>query len=303
MALVLFILGNIYVSNITDERNSILKQKLSLTADKIEDVIESRLFMLDELESHVRVSPQIDQSHFEILAQTMLKRDPSLRSLQLARNSVISHIYPLTNNEAALGHDLLGDIKRKSDVLLAYQSNTATIAGPLNLRQGGSALIVRQPINIKNPVNQVTKIWGLSILILDWDELLQETDLLSLGDEQIGIRKRVANIWQPAFWGNNDLFSDSEKAVVMVDIRLPNSVWQLAMKTDTKSSTFLSYIVLIVCIIIVLLIYFFRQAIHKLTWTGPIALAGAFVLLSAVITGLSYYSINNQHRQELLEQA
>lgn len=103
--------------------------------------------------------------------------------------------------------------------------------------------------------------------------------------------------------GNNDLFSDSEKAVVMVDIRLPNSVWQLAMKTDTKSSTFLSYIVLIVCIIIVLLIYFFRQAIHKLTWTGPIALAGAFVLLSAVITGLSYYSINNQHRQELLEQA
>jgi sensor domain CHASE-containing protein len=201
MALVLFILGNIYVSNITDERNSILKQKLSLTADKIEDVIESRLFMLDELESHVRVSPQIDQSHFEILAQTMLKRDPSLRSLQLARNSVISHIYPLTNNEAALGHDLLGDIKRKSDVLLAYQSNTATIAGPLNLRQGGSALIVRQPINIKNPVNQVTKIWGLSILILDWDELLQETDLLSLGDEQIGIRKRVANIWQPAFWG------------------------------------------------------------------------------------------------------
>jgi diguanylate cyclase (GGDEF)-like protein len=303
MAVVLFLLGNIYVSNITDERNSILKQKLSLTADKIEDVIESRLFMLDELESHVRVSPQIDQSHFEILAQTMLKRDPSLRSLQLARNSVISHIYPLTNNEAALGHDLLGDIKRKSDVLLAYQSNTATIAGPLNLRQGGSALIVRQPINIKNPVNQVTKIWGLSILILDWDELLQETDLLSLGDEQIGIRKRVANIWQPAFWGNNDLFSDSEKAVVMVDIRLPNSVWQLAMKTDTKSSTFLSYIVLIVCIIIVLLIYFFRQAIHKLTWTGPIALAGAFVLLSAVITGLSYYSINNQHRQELLEQA
>jgi hypothetical protein len=60
MAVVLFILGNIYVSNITDERNSILKQKLSLTADKIEDVIESRLFMLDELESHVRVSPQID---------------------------------------------------------------------------------------------------------------------------------------------------------------------------------------------------------------------------------------------------
>ncbi|WP_191321740.1 CHASE domain-containing protein [Colwellia sp. C1TZA3] len=190
----LFLLSNIYISNVADERNSILKQKLALMADKIEDSIESRLFMLDELESYVQVSPELDQSDFEVFAHTMFERDPSLRSLQLARNSVLSHIYPLTNNKAALGHDLLADENRKADVLLAYQSNAATISGPLNLRQGGLALVVRQPVNIKNNANQSTQSWGLSILLLDWDELLQETDLLSLaGEQSLALRKQVGN--------------------------------------------------------------------------------------------------------------
>ena len=300
----LFLLSNIYISNVANERNNILKQKLSLMSDKIEDSIDSRLFMLDELESYVQLSPEIDQSDFAVIAHSMFERQPSLRSLQLARNSVLSHIYPLSNNKAALGHDLLADANRKSDVLLAYQSNTATISGPLNLRQGGLALIVRQPVHIKNKVNQTTQIWGLSILVLDWDELLQETDLLSLGNEQsLALRKRINNRWQPAFWGNNDLFIEAEKTAVMVDIDLPNSVWQLAIKQNTKPLTLISNIVIVACMAIVLLICFFRQMLYKLTWTGPAALAGVFILLSAVITGLSYYSINNEQRQQLLEKA
>ncbi|WP_146879601.1 EAL domain-containing protein [Colwellia sp. C1TZA3] len=89
----------------------------------------------------------------------------------------------------------------------------------------------------------------------------------------------------------------------MVDIDLPNSVWQLVIKQDTKPLTLISNIVILACMAMVLLIYFFRQMLYKLTWTGPAALAGSFILLCAVIIGLSYYSINNEQRQQLLEKA
>lgn len=300
---VLLFASNIYITNEDEERNSILKQQLSITADKIEDIIESRLYILDELESYVRVMPEIDQAAFEVLAQTMLERDPVVRSLQLARNSVISHIYPVTNNEEALGHFLLDDANQKADVLLMYKLHTATISGPLKLRQGGKGLVVRQPISINNASSELMQNWGLSILIVDWNDILQETDLLSLGDSQsLALRKRIGSSWGSAFWGNDELFTGSDESVI-VDIRLPNCVWQLAINSGTNRTMPISSMVLIVCVIVLLLVYFLLQVIHRLTWKGPAALAGAFILLCGVIAGMSYYSVSNDHRQQLREKA
>ena len=298
----LLVLGNNYISDMEKEQKRVIEQQLSIKADKIEDVIKSRLFMLDVLESHVQDSPNINQSSFQVLAQTILKQDPSVRSLQLARNNIISHIYPLTSNESVFGHDLFNDVKTNANVLLAYQTLAPTIYGPATLRQGNKGLIVRQPIRIKNETDQNITDWGLSILVLDWDEFLQETDLISLGNEQdIALRKRLNNTYQPAFWGNEQLFNDTENTLVTVDVKLPNGLWQLAKKVDNKQLTLLKYTVLVVSIIVVLLICFLRQVVQQLTWAGPAALAGAFILLGAVIIGLSYYSANNANRAKLLD--
>ncbi len=294
---ILLLLGHFYFTDLKHEQRGALTNKLSVTADKIEDIITSRLYMLDELASHVQISPDINQAEFDHLAQSMLERDPSVRSLQLARNSVVSHVYPATGNVAALGHNLLTDITRKADTLLTLRTNTATISGPLTLRQGGTALVVRQPIQIRDNSTHSIETWGLSILVVDWHVILQQTDVLSLANvENLALRKRVDDKWKTAFWGNNKVFDND---VIIVDIQLPNSKWQLALYSPHIRISPLVWVSLIAFFILLLLIYFLLQFSRKLTWIAPAALAAAFALLCTTITGLSYYTISNEHQQEI----
>ncbi len=57
----------------------------------------------------------------------------------LAPNGVVTQIYPLAGNEAAIGHDLLNDPRRRTEARAAIESRKLTLAGPFRLIQGGIA--------------------------------------------------------------------------------------------------------------------------------------------------------------------
>ncbi len=192
--------------------------------------LERELFYA--LSSTYALAAAMDESgsirDFEALAARMLQHYQGIGSLQLAPNAVVSQIYPLEGNEAALGHDLLNDPDRRADVLLAIQTRELTLAGPFELVQGGTAVIGRYPVFLDND-----EFWGLTIALIHLDELLAGSDLLAVAAN--GYDYQLARI-DPAS-DERILFAASTTEAlsnpVVLPIQVANNQWELALAPAT----------------------------------------------------------------------
>lgn len=113
----------------------------SALRERLENALSSRLAVANSLSDVVAVDHEISQSGFRLYAAAM-KRLPSVRSIQLAKDAVVSHVHPLTGNEAAIGHDLLQDPRRRAAVEPAIRERSRILAGPVGLVLGGRPLSV-----------------------------------------------------------------------------------------------------------------------------------------------------------------
>ncbi len=163
------------------------------------------------------------ESHRSYLGAT--GDDPAVRSLQLAPDGVVTHVFPLEGNEAAVGHDLLADPVRGPAVRRAIQERRFVLAGPFELLQGGLGLVGRAPIYESTDESEF---WGFATVVLNFDEIAREVGLTSAnrnglvyalrGRDGLGADGEV-------FWGQDDVF---ERDPVILDVLVPNGTWQLA---------------------------------------------------------------------------
>src|SRR5450830_903210 len=89
---------------------------------------------------------QVD--HFDAVASSMLPFYPGVSVLILAPGGVIRNAVPLAGNEKAIGLDLLKDPVMRQEAQRARSTGQLTLAGPLELRQGGLGLVARLPIHL-----------------------------------------------------------------------------------------------------------------------------------------------------------
>ena len=117
-------------------------------------------------------------SDFERVASSLLRVHESLDSLQLAPDAVVRQIVPLKGNEKAIGHDLLGDAARSTEVRQAIETQKLTLAGPFELVQGGYAIVGRLPVFLDDPnANDSQRFWGLTIGLIRVDKLIHTSAL------------------------------------------------------------------------------------------------------------------------------
>lgn len=165
---------------------------------------------------------------FEALAEEMLRMHAGISSLQLARDGVISAVAPLAPNRSALGHDLLNDGARSREARLAVESRSLTLAGPIELRQGGVAVAARLPVFLPL-ADGSTHFWGFTIALMRVKDLLASSGLQQLAgqnydyrlthvDPATGLRQTIAES------GTSPLDHAIERAV-----RLPNKTWYLSV--------------------------------------------------------------------------
>ena len=124
--------------------------------------------------------------NFDTLAEDMIHSFGGISSLQLAPNGIVSNIYPLEGNEKAIGHDLLKDPDRREDALTTIRSKQLTLAGPLDLIQGGKAIIGRYPVFIRDKESNEEHFWGFTIVLIKLSKLLEAVNfekLISRGSD------------------------------------------------------------------------------------------------------------------------
>lgn len=114
-------------------------------------------------------------SDFDLLAKNLMQN--SFSSMQLAPGGVVTKIYPLEGNEDGF-IDLINDEVRRPYAEYAIQHDKVVIQGPLDLKQGGKGIAVRNPVFVTDESGERT-FWGFTICIIKVPDIFEEW-LLSL---------------------------------------------------------------------------------------------------------------------------
>jgi len=165
---------------------------------------------------------------FDAVATKMLDYYPGVSVLILAPNGIISKAIPLARNEKAIGLNLLQDPVMRSETELARASGKLTLAGPLELRQGGLGLVARLPIFLDQPEGPAT-FWGFTNVVLRFPQALETAQLPGLTQRGLDFR----------LWRTNP--EDAKVQVIMESgpgalehpvektFQVPNGSWTLSV--------------------------------------------------------------------------
>mgnify|MGYP000656789249 FL=1 len=251
--------GLLYLQSGQSRHEQEVHQMLALSSHKVQDSIDTRINTLYDLATLVQNNPEIQAAEFSTFARTAYARHPGLRSIQLAKNNIVSHVYPQTSNLPVLGHNLFQDPARRDAVKQAIALRSPVSDGPLTLRQGGIAIIIRLPIYLPLKGDKEGEYqWGLATVLLDWDPFIKETGLTDLAEVySLSIRKKIpVDQWGPAFWGNEEIFSNDP---IVVELPVVDQVWQMALHLKRRPLVPGNYMVLAVLILALVMVFFFTR--------------------------------------------
>jgi diguanylate cyclase (GGDEF)-like protein/PAS domain S-box-containing protein len=171
-----------------------------------------------------------DVPDFDAVAARLLPLYPGASELLLAPDGVIRHIVPLPGNEKALGLDLLSYPGQKTEASITRASGQLTLAGPLELVQGGQAVAGRLPVFLKDAAGQ-PHFWGFTEVVMRLPGALEPAQLsrLSAG----GYRYELWRRSPPT--GIKQIIQASAGALVdpiEASVQVPNGTWTLSVAPE-----------------------------------------------------------------------
>lgn len=155
---------------IQKDRRTIAKLNAVTYGQRIENDIENGIEITDTLKQ-VLINGNGQIINFSKIAENLMSY--SIQSVQLAPNGVVTEIYPEEGNETGK-IDLLKDSKRGEISNYAKDHNITIIQGPIKLKQGGSGLVVRNPIYLEDKNGQ-EYFWGFPIAVLRVPEIFEDS--------------------------------------------------------------------------------------------------------------------------------
>ena len=216
----------IWIINQSQERREKLKATYTAesTVSRVESQLSKYLAESDLMKQIVEKEYDIDNEQFDRLAELMQEDEDVIEARELAEDGVVSRIYPMEGNEAAMGLDTLQNPARKKEARLARLSGEYTIAGPYELVQGGTGALLFDPAYITDQ-NGEEKFWGFSILVMNWDNFIQEVELEKLEEAGYGYQ-----IWKKDLYtGEKIIIDESENSnlnnSLEVACSVPNDTW------------------------------------------------------------------------------
>ena len=216
----------IWIINQSQERREKLKATYTAesTVSRVESQLSKYLAESDLMKRIVEKEYDIDNEQFDKLAELMQEDEDVIEARELAEDGVVSRIYPMEGNEAAMGLDMLQNPARKKEARLARLSGEYTMAGPYELVQGGTGALLFDPDYISDQ-NGEEKFWGFSILVMNWDNFIQEVELEKL--EEAGYDYQI---WKKDLYtGEKIIIDESENSnlnnSLEVACSVPNDTW------------------------------------------------------------------------------
>ncbi len=202
-----------------------IQQRLESVSSTLSYALNTRFSLLQGLKVFVETALQngnasIDlDKHFQAFAAGLFTSANGIRNFIVAPGGINRFVYPLKNNQKALGHNLLTDKRPQVllDVQRAIDTGRMTLSGPYELRQGGLGMVARAP------VYQGERFWGIVSMVIDIPPVLQESALIPI---PAGIRLAIASNDGKVFHGDPEVMAGDP---VLMRLPLPEGQWTLAM--------------------------------------------------------------------------
>lgn len=220
----------LYVMNYVVKRKQTRMEHAGYVAseeiNKLQYAIDSRIVKTEILRL-ILIEQKGTMNDFNSIAEKIYADDPSIRSIQLAPNGVVTMVYPLQGNENAFV-DLFHDEKRRAEAEYARDSGKTTLAGPLELYQGGLGIIARTPVFLSDSSGS-RSFWGFSIIILNLPKIFDQAgiDYLSNRGYDYRIWRRHSDTGEIQIIDQS--ISGEMKDPVEQDIIVPNGTWTLSL--------------------------------------------------------------------------
>jgi two-component sensor histidine kinase/sensor domain CHASE-containing protein len=163
--------------------------------------------------------------NFDSLAKDLIDRYGGITNLQLSPKAIVSQIFPLEGHQRAIGHD----ISKNPYAIAAIQSKQLTLEGPIELIQGGVAVLGRYPVFLPNAKTGEAEFWGFTTALIELSKLLEAVDIHGLISKNYHFD--LSRIDPET--GKNVAFSKSRDTIlenpVSVNIQIPNGEWVLSI--------------------------------------------------------------------------
>ena len=117
-----------------------------LTASRVEVQLHKYVDVGDFLKKTVESGYELSGDDYVAWVKRVPNNSKVIKAVELAKDGVISEIYPLEENKTALGMNMLTNPGRKVEANLAMLSGQHTLAGPYPLAQGGMGALLFDPI-------------------------------------------------------------------------------------------------------------------------------------------------------------
>ena len=193
---------------------------------------------------------------FAAISGHMQEGKDIIKAHELAKDGIVSQVYPILENQAAIGLDMLENPARKKEATLAKESGEYTIAGPFELAQGDTGALLFDPIYTTDATG-LRDFWGFSILVLRWDQFMDEIELNKL--EEAGYRYQI---WK------KDLYTEEKVVIAESEGFLPNDALEVTCSVPNDTWYF--------------------EIVPAKGWVSPQQMLFG-LLLSVVISGLLAY--------------
>ena len=234
------LIGAIYVVGKSQEQQNRINAKLNAMTytERIYGELMEGIGVTDSLKQVV-ISGDGNINRFYDIAANMM--DDSIQSIQIAPNGVVNEIYPEDVNESGK-IDLINDSDRGESSRYARDNDTVIMQGPLELKQGGYGIAVRNPVYLENENGQKS-FWGFTIVILKVPEIFSESvEALSSFGYKYSLQK-FASPWDDTYewvYGSKEELNDP----VIYDFNVYGYKWRLEIlpKSGFYNNRYLLYL-------------------------------------------------------------
>lgn len=212
-----------------------LQQQVTI-GDKLRAQLETELniplYLTVGLASYITAKAgQIEDDELNILLPGLIRQAKHIRNIGIAPGNRINYVFPLEGNEQALNLYYPDATEQWPVIADIIATRTARLAGPIMLRQGGTAFIYRYPIFMADE-----SYWGIISTVIDiepiWRQLAENTADLGI---TIALRNRLAEErFSASFFGDDTLFQANN---LVLNLAVRGADWQMVLYAPDQAST------------------------------------------------------------------
>ncbi|NDV20131.1 PAS domain S-box protein [Pseudodesulfovibrio sp. JC047] len=197
-------------------------------AARLENALDAKLHLITALRSSIQANPDMQPELFQTLARRLLVHEGSVRSVWLARDNVVTHVYPAIDADHAMGRQLFssGPVQARGLAMRAQGTGAVQILVPDQDNKSIVDIMFFAPVLVTSSDGE-SRYWGQVVICLDLRSFYSRVGLFdTLHGILLALRKPEVPPSKEMILAGSAIVFDMVPLIQTISV--PAGVWELA---------------------------------------------------------------------------